>query len=561
MKTRPHVIAFDTETDRGRPFALGISDRHGIVKCYALSRKQGLIRLVHALRIADNAARHAGTSVVAAAHFLRFDLTVLVVDYLGPRWRKHFEREHFTLKVGDAVIEGHVGQPCFASVRFPHQTITLLDTAAYFVMSLNRAAQMVGLKEKKMPHPEGLGYRVIPLKEIQPYLERDVFLCHKVAEQIVSWWDEWKIRPAVSAPHFASRVFRHAFVKRAWVDVPSTVEEKALLAYHGGKNGFYTAPGWYRKVYSYDIRSAYCWAMTKIPNMTQGVWKWTKRPQPGKFGFYTISGETDKSQKYPVIFTHDFQPIGPGEKYSNLTVTSMEYDTLCSLYPHKKPEILSAVFWRPDDTSPSDLARYALTMWDKRLSARTHGKRTEEELYKLLANSLYGKFIARVEEEDGYRKGEIFYAPVASWITALVRSRITRLEHEAQAIHTSTDGFLSLRRIPKRSLGTTLGAVKLVNVGPLVLVRNKCYLHFREDGTCDHAALHGFQGTARDLWRMIQSGKTTYVRERLSGLLESYRGAGLPFAPMTRKMRLHIPDGMAAIRSNGGNPFNIRPRF
>jgi hypothetical protein len=561
MRVSPRVVAFDTETCLGRPFALGVSDEHEIVHCWATRRRQALLRLLDELWRMSMKGKHDGKGLVAAAHFLRFDLTVMVVDYLGPQWRKHFDRERFTLRLRHATIDGHVGQPAFATVRFDnHQSVTLLDTASYFVMSLNRAAQMVGVTEQKLGKPDGLGYKVIPLDVIRPYLQRDVSMCLAVAKQIVSWWSEWKIRPAVSAPHFASRVFRHAFVKRAWVDVPSSVEQKALLAYHGGKNGFYGKPGWYRKVYSYDIRSAYSWAMTQIPDMTRGEWRWSKTRRNRNFGFLTVSGETPSMQRYPVFFTHDFQPIGPSEKISNLTVTGMEYDTMLVLYPSTKLTILSAVTWHPDIREPSDLACYARAMWSRRLAARKAKHKTEEELYKLLANSLYGKFIARVEDEDGFRKGEIFYAPVAAWITGLVRSRITRLEHAADALHTSTDGFLCTKRLPKRMLGENMGAVKLVNEGPLVIVRNKCYLHFKKDGTLDHAALHGFQGRPVDLWRLIQTGRTTYVRERLSGLLESYRGAGLPFAPMTRRMRLHVPD-LAALRREGGNPYGIRPRF
>lgn len=563
MNTSPRIVAFDTETCLGRPFALGVSDHTGKhVDCYAVAPRQALLRFVHTIRQHDRQAHLAGQSLIAAAHFLRFDLTVMMVGYLGSRWRTHFDREHFKVKVLDAVIEGHVGQPCFASIRFPNRTVVLLDTAAYFVMSLNRAAQMVGLKEQKLGKPTGLGYRRIPLVEIRPYLRRDVLLCHAVAKQIVRWWSDWKIRPAVSAPHFAARVFRHAFIKRAWVQVPASVEKAALLSYHGGKNGFYTKPGWYPKVYSYDIRSAYCWAMTQIPDMTEGEWQWSKlKPRSGDFGFVSISGTTPASQKYPVLFTHDFLPLQAGESFTRLTVTTHEYTMMQSLYPAWRPSIISTCRWKPDRIGPSDLSKYAQEMWTRRLKARKLFQATEEELYKLLANSLYGKFIARIEEEPGqYRKGEIFYAPVAAWITALVRCRIARLEHTAGAIHTSTDGFLTLKALPKSALGDTLGAVKLVNVGPAVIVRNKCYLHFRPDGSIDHAALHGFQGSARDLWTIVQTGKTVYTRERLSGILEAYRGAGIPFAPMIRRMRLQVPD-LEALREKGGNPYHIRPRF
>ena len=567
MKTSPLVVSFDTETCLGRPFALGISDTTGrVVQCFAVKPQQALVRFVHSIRVLDSYAKNRDRQLVAAAHFLRFDLTVMIVGFLGTKWKRAFDRERFSVKVLDAVIEGHVGSPCFATIRFANRSVTLLDTAAYFVMSLNRAAQMVGLTEQKLGKPQGLGHRIIPLKEIRPYLQRDVKLCHAVATQIVRWWSDWKIRPAISAPHFASRVFRHAFVKRAWVGVPESVEHKALLAYHGGKNGFYTAPGWYRMAYSYDIRSAYCWAMTQIPSMTEGEWKWSKKePASSDFGFVSVTGETPPNQRYPVLFTHDFKPIGPSRKFFNLTITSMEYRTMRMLYPTWKPTRTATCLWIPDrPRERSALGNYAREMWKRRAQARKAGNKTEEELYKLLANSLYGKFIARVEEHDGeeswFRKGEIFYAPVAAWITALVRCRIARLEHAAGAIHTSTDGFLTLRKLPPRALGVGLGSVKLVNAGPLVVVRNKCYIHFRPNGDVDHAALHGFQGTAKDLWKIIQTGKPVYTRERLSGILESYRGAGIPFAPMTRRMRLHIPD-MESLRKEGGNPYKVRPRF
>src|SRR5262249_20295230 len=120
----------------------------------------------------------------------------------------------------------------------------------------------------------------------------------------------------ISAPQMAGRVFLHKFVKKTWVQIPKSVMSLSLLSYHGGKNGFYRRSGWYF-LRSYDIRSAYPWAMTMLPPMTRGMWTWQNDPPNSReqFSFVVVKGVAPKEQQMPVLFTHDFQPIKAGEEF------------------------------------------------------------------------------------------------------------------------------------------------------------------------------------------------------------------------------------------------------
>jgi len=261
----------------------------------------------------------------------------------------------------------------------------------------------------------------------------------------------------------------------------------------------------------------------------------------------------------PIFYTHDFRPLGAGEAFDTLAVTTIEYRLLRELYPAWRPDDLLSVTWKPDHDAMSDLGRYALEMFDRRRAATTP---EESQLFKLLSNSLYGKFIARHPDEDDDRvmiAGSLFYPPVAAWITALVRAKITRLEYAEAVVHTSTDGILTTRPL-SGGVGEGLGEMKFEHRGPCLILRNKLYLHFDDRGHLIKWALHGFQGRPRDLWTMLRRGKSRYTVGRLSGWRESARDDDLPYAPITREMVLNVPE-LRTFGREARNPYAIRPKF
>jgi hypothetical protein len=536
------VLGFDIETVGARPYMIGLYCAPAgldVVRDVDPGSGQGLETLLDALSVVDTRRR---TRTIAVAHNLRFDAGVLVYDYLtsrGQRWADLKNPEQITLTTPWGLFHLRIGRVCFATLKTPHRTIHLIDTFAYFKCSLDAAAEQLGLSERKLTKPKRLGVHRYSRKFLTPYVRRDTTIVARLGEQIVRWWSQYRIRPAVSAPQMAGRVFQHAYVKRPWVQLADSVTTIALNSYHGGKNGFYTPPGYYPDVWSYDLRSAYPWAMTQCPPMTQGEWQWTEGPpEPRTWGFAIVRGTMPATLRYPVLWTHDFHPLRAGQRFGPLCITSVEYDQLARLYAWA-PDAVATVTWRPDAGEHRDLRAYALDMFDRRERSTVT---VEKLLYKLLANSLYGKFIARTPDADNPKltlAGQLFYPPVASWITALVRVRITDLEHRYAAVHTSTDGFLTTAPVPADELGQELGGLKLVHRGPAVMLRNKLYLHFDRERRVHTAALHGYQGTAAELLSMIQRGRQDYTRHRLQGWREAIRVDGLPYAPITRKMRLH----------------------
>lgn len=539
------AVAFDVETDRGKPFALGI---HGgsIHVITSLRKGEGLLRLLEALKLL---AASGHMAVVAGAHNMRFDLGVLVYDHDPSLLERGETIEDYSVAGGRLTV--HFGRPCFAVFRIGKRSINFVDTFAYFVMSLDRAAETLGLDARKLTPPADLGYRRFSIAEIGPYLRRDVEICHALLNQIILWWRDYEIRPAISAPQMAQRVFQHAFMTDPWVTVDGDIERLALLSYHGGKNGLYTKPGWHRKLYSYDIRSAYPWAMTKLPWMTEGLWEWTSEPPAATdFGFSVLWGKGPET-RYPIFYHHDFSAVQPGETFGPLAVTSMEYAAARDQLGWKAERAVSVV-WRTRKTGLSDLGHYAVSMYDRRLKATTA---QEKILFKLLGNSLYGKFIARHEQDGFVLAGTMFYPVVASWITGLVRVKVWQAELKYQAYHTATDGIMT--PVPMDE-GEGLGSWKFETAGPVLILRNKCYMLFNEKSRrLEKIATHGFHGDTADLWRILRTGNVRYRAERLSGWLESRRLQSRPYAQIYRDMRLDIPDTISAIRraKGGFNPY------
>lgn len=554
-------VGFDIETSVGIPYSLAVySEESGLDVSLAIKKGEGLLKLLDCVCAVDA----QGTDrTMAGAHFMGFDLGVLTYDYLlskKQRWEDLDNPEQIEIDLPHGRFHLRMGRVIFATLKTDHRTIHFINTAHYFVTSLDRAAESIGLQLKKYPKPKLLGLRKYSQAVIGKYNRQDARMCWALLRQIVTWWKQWEIRPAISAPQMAARVFCHAYVKRPWVRLPEAVKMVALYSYHGGKNGFYAKPGWFKRAYAYDLRSAYTYAMTQMPDMAQGEWRWGTELKRGAWGFAILTGTMPHELKRPIFYTHDFKPLAPGQSFDTLAVTSLEYDLLRALYPTWAPTDCVTVAWHADHKGPSDLARYAREMFERRRTASTQEANL---LFKLLSNSLYGKFIARHPDEDDESQwiaGQLFYPPIASWITALVRCLVTRLEYTVPVIHTSTDGVITTKKITA-DVGPELGQWKFEHAGPCLILRNKLYLHFRNDGALIKYALHGFQGDARDLWRLLQRGRDVYTVDRLGGWRESARDGEIPYAPKNIVMRVHLPEMRMLKKEGRANPFGLRPNF
>ncbi len=477
-----------------------------------------------------------------------FDLGVLfweILNPLGVKINKAPRSSSFGLLSHRCEIEIFWGKPCFARIKKDKRTIHLIDSYAYFSMGLGKALKMLGGELKKETKPKDLGERLIPLKELRPYLEADCIGALGLLKEIERLHEKYETRLCVSLPQLSSKIFRHYYVKKDFPIPTRPLLAGALLSYHGGKNSFTGKPGWHDNCYDLDINSAYPEAMLQLPDFERGRWvlgSGRSFLRSHIHGIYRISG-TLKKCPWGCISTHDFKKAHG--RIKDLWVTGYEIQEAL----RSKEITLRTVqgygfrmgFRRNKrDKSPTAFARFVTDFY--RLRSETKDPALKY-FYKLILNSLYGKFIQRTPQEDEitgkeYKvAGSMFDPSIASLITGYVRAKIHRLEHKYMALHTATDGLITQKRPDPKDIGPEIGKLKYEwdyagggkgpAFGKVLILRNKLYLFFDRAGELKKSGLHGFQGKGEDLERIWKSSKRIYHINRLVKWSEAWH-IGIP---------------------------------
>jgi hypothetical protein len=416
-----------------------------------------------------------------------------------------------------------------------HRTITFADGMAFYVTSLDKAAAMLGLGRKLKVLTKRFTRADLTSSTFLAYARQDAYLTRMIGENILELHDKYDVTTCLTAPQFASKVFRHHFLSGTVPPPDPDMEQAGLFAYHGGKNGFYLGgPASLANVYAYDITSAYPEAMRQLPDVEKSEWHWTLGYEPGVAALWNIRAQY-KSCRWRGLMEHGNRWHKTGEIAG--WTTSYELDTALAL---GEIELLDAEGWVMRGEPGGALVEYVDTFFDMKRKA----KGALREAAKLFLNSLYGKFFQKVPlgvvgsyalDDDGeykldsyvltdpsqqfdWQAGGLYHPPIAALITGFVRAKIHRLEHKYDAIMTSTDGFFALRPPDPDDIGTDLGKLT-VERGHLMIWRERLYYFVpsRLDAIANGGkhkvkfALHGFRGKLRDLRRLpLSPGRYEY---------------------------------------------------
>ena len=530
------IFGGDTETCNGEPHTLQLTHL-GHTDLFYVNRKNILRRFLE--EIDDALVR--GEWGVVYFHNLTFDLPVLFRDEDPMIWQN-----------SNFKVERH-GWECFVNCekRFfaklckqKHKVVYIVDSFAYLPTSLDNIGKMLLPDLPKLPKPEGLGDLPLRTKEFEAYAERDAVIEEAFGKWIYAIHQKYDVRISVSLPQMASYIFRHKFLKENDVIEfpPPEVVRASIRSYHGGKNGFYCAPGVYENCSEIDLNSAYPYAMKCLPSFLKGRYEFTETYRPELCGVYNLTGEVHCP--YNIFFDDAFKPVQG--KFSDLWVTGYELEEALK-HKEVKVEKLYGYVWVPeDDRNP--LGEYVDHFYN--LKNTTPKKDPMYNFYKLAMNSLYGKFIQAIEvreienaerkagidlkvteDEKGnlkveepvkkFNAGGLFNPFIATMITGKVRAMIHHLEHKYKAIHTATDSIKTL--LPTGPDSTELGGYKLEVKGLCLILRNKLYVHFDEQGELKKYALHGFQGSVKELLDLIVSRKNDYSVNHILKVREATR--------------------------------------
>lgn len=518
------VIGADTETVLGEPHAVQAFDGEATLFEYVTPETILPVFLEWIFR----RARTRGVNLVYF-HNLRFDLPVLFYKNRLDMYEQVSEIA-FDVKTPSGVYEVKMlyGKINKATIVDDEGTeVHLLDSRSFTQTSFDRSLKMFKVPYSKLPKPEGLG--VLPLRspEFRAYAVNDAVAEYHLARRIMEFHEKFGVRPSISLPQFAARVFRRHFMHKGDIMPfpPRSVVKPSEYSYHGGKNGFYLdGPTVVEDAYELDISSAYPDAMVKLPQFMKGDYARVGKFTPGYCGVYRISGAD--IGKYPLVFDDNFKPVHG--TFSSLWVTGFELERVLA---SKDCEVAveEGFVWVPDPKATRSPLRDYVEHFYK-LKESTNKDDPSYYFYKIALNALYGKFLQCVEVkrlrpvlqgepvsreaaeamlegvdmpgdidyvwdaalgrfvhvEREWKAGGLYHPFIGTQITGFVRGYLYDLETKYEAFHSATDAIKTTRPV-KAVPG--LGGVKVETFGRCYAFRNKLYLHFARSGEyCHHKA-------------------------------------------------------------------------
>ncbi len=533
-----NLIVADTETIKGDPYSIQLYDGKTMLMSY--QKDEDILKT-----LIDYCVPRMKKDAVNLCyfHFLSFDLPVILHKYHKLFIENEFE---LTIKKYNVSFEVFCGKFVFANMETENGTLCIYDSYRFVMCSLEKAGINLNLKRQKMERPHYLGERE-PTKKERPYFEEyskaDVYTLYDLGVWIVDRAREYNTPIPLSIAQFAAMVLRKKFFKED--DIlrypPKKCVIDSILSYHGGKNGLYiNTPTKLKHIYSYDIISAYPWAMVHLPSFLDGEYHHVDKFNNEYEGIYCVDADYNPC-KYNLLYDHTFNPIHDKE-IKETCITSYELRQ-CFAYDHINIKKISGWIWKPSSTR-SPLKDYVYHFFKMKQESKNE---TEYWIAKYLLNSLYGKFIQSTDftsmnilkndikdqkinvKPRVYKAGGLFNPFIGSLITGAVRSKLHDLEHKYQSIHTSTDSIFTKK---VANIGNELGDLKLENEGELLLVRNKLYVHYDKKKKINKYALHGFQSTIDTLLKLHKNKRNDYKISRMVRLKESFKNKNLKLKPL-----------------------------
>jgi hypothetical protein len=517
-KRDTYVIGFDSEAEHGKPFLFQFAHPNGTVDLITVPDKKwgGLYAFF------DYLDRFCATSAIKNTEYIVFGFN------LGYEWTQLFRDLSFDTRNADEfeitltlpststiIIRATNNRRYWLTAEFgkTKRRVKLIDAYAFVTSSLDVAGQMLGLG-RKLKKPKIFSRSSLTDPQFIKYAKQDAVLTQRLGEYIIGLHKQFNITTSISAPHYACKVFRKAFLKTE-IPLPEIeLEQLGLWAYHGGKNGFYLdKPAIIQNVWYIDIRSAYPEAMAQLPNIEKATWRKCSNYIANTHSIWTIKA-VNNNCKYHSLQQHNGRWITE-HGIIETTTTGYEIDAAIA---SGDITLIEATGYILDGPSGGPFVEYVEHFYNMKRFANSPGEKT---LAKLALNSLYGKLFQKIPmgnvgiinvltgeaittdpmEQFDWRAGGLYHPPLAALVTGFVRAKIHRLEHKYNSIATSTDGIFAYTKPDENEIGERLGQLD-AQVGKLKILRERDYYFKPADNNKPKYAFHGFRGTKAQFQRI-----------------------------------------------------------
>lgn len=244
----------------------------------------------------------------------------------------------------------------------------------------------------------------------------------------------------ISAWHGPGAIASHSMAKHkletAMAVCPQPVNLAAQYAYGGGRFELFRIGRANKKIYEYDVNSAYPYAISQLPNLARGSWIHSENPERiGRFGVYRITFKLNPMESNNM---HRPMPFFARDKHGLISFPTVVDTWVWSPELAGKaknfPGLTIHEGWEFVEDDPSDrpfawlAENYAL-----RQQYKAAGNRAQYAL-KLQMNSMYGKQAQRVGWNEEKRTSPKWHQlEWAGWVTSYCRAMVFRA-----ALHAGT---------------------------------------------------------------------------------------------------------------------------
>ncbi len=214
------------------------------------------------------------------------------------------------------------------------------------------------------------------------------------------------------------------------------IQSLAYKCYFGGRFEIFFK-GYLENIHHADINSAYPYSMSLIPNMKTGSWKTIKEISELntlKIGLYRIKVKVNENKLCPFLYRKDNGSVMcPNGTFTTWT-TSYELDVALKYYDIELINIFGYEYTEKENCQFQKLIK---KWYGQRIAQKDEG---QKYIYKVLINSLYGKFAQRKPEPKN-----LFNPVMASLITGKCRAMLLESAQNSKddIIMFATDGVFS----------------------------------------------------------------------------------------------------------------------
>jgi len=352
-----------------------------------------------------------------------------------------------------------------------NHSVCCYDIAQYYDKKpLDVASESIGiildpdyLKLKKKRSEFSKFYYSRNKRQIRAYCIEDCRLTKELSEHWIATFEAvFSFYPNnwISAGYLAEKVLINNEIPiPLFNELQYSIQELARSSFYGGRFELIKR-GYIGECYLYDLNSAYPYALTTIPDITNGRWFESKRiHRQAKLGFFFIEANVSEKVKiapFPFVKKNKTicYPSGRFRTFVTLDELLMVKDD-----PNIQYSIIESWQFIPNKNCSYPFKEFIKHQYYKRLELKQENNPLEKAI-KIVLNSIYGKMAQRTNNVIG----NLFNPVIASYITGFTRRQLydftkqNKLDNYVVAY--ATDSVACQKKIPNLD-STKLGEMKL----------------------------------------------------------------------------------------------------